>query len=237
MVSAEFYSAHSLTLTSQNANLVSANLLMFDETSLNIRSSLFKSIALVSIFFVSTAATLTTSVGLLVRERQNYIVRKLDLSTQSNTTLPTGIRIFASYKASSPQISGKVLGADARYETVRSYLSKYNSPLVSYSNLIVDAADDYGIDFRLITAIAQQESNLCKVIPPETYNCWGWGIHSRGTLGFGSYEEGIVTVTAGLRKEYIDKGFNTVDKIMSKYTPLSNGSWAYGVSSFMNDMR
>ncbi|KKU47808.1 MAG: hypothetical protein UX67_C0028G0001, partial [Candidatus Woesebacteria bacterium GW2011_GWF2_46_8] len=99
-----------------------------------------------------------------------------------------------------------------------------------------EAADRYELDYRLTTAIAQQESNLCKIIPPGSNNCWGWGIHSAGTLGFDSFEEGIETVSAGLRKEYLDKGFRTVEEIMSKYTPLSNGSWATGVTKFMSEM-
>jgi len=98
-------------------------------------------------------------------------------------------------------------------------------------------ADKYGLDFRLTTAIAQQESNLCKKTPAETYNCWGWGIHSKGTLGFEDYPHGIETVSRGLRKEYLDKGYLTVEDIMSKYTPLSNGSWAMGVSTFMAEMQ
>ena len=105
-----------------------------------------------------------------------------------------------------------------------------------YANNVVTAADKYKIDFRLITAIAQQESNLCKIIPPDSHNCWGWGINSNGSLGFNSYEEAIDTVSKGLKEEYIDKGYTTPEQIMSKYTPLSNGSWAFGVNKFLTEM-
>ena len=94
-----------------------------------------------------------------------------------------------------------------------------------------------GMDFRLITAIAQQESNLCKIIPPRTYNCWGWGIHSEGTLGFDSYEEAIDAVTLGLKENYFNKGLTTPDTIWPKYTPSSpDGAWAKGVNQFMAEM-
>jgi hypothetical protein len=109
--------------------------------------------------------------------------------------------------------------------------------LEPYAPSIVDTADKYGLDFRLTTAIAQQESNLCKKIPPESNNCWGWGIHSQGTLGFSSFQEGIENVSKGLREEYLDKGFRTTEEIMSKYTPLSPGSWAEGVNKFMAEMQ
>jgi hypothetical protein len=148
----------------------------------------------------------------------------------------SGAQIFASLPSSYPTISGEVLAADARGEIIKDYLSDYNSPLLPYAYLIVNTADKYGVDFRLTTAIAQQESNLCKNYPEGTFNCWGWGIHSQGTLGFSSFADGIESVTKGLKENYIDKGYLTPSMIMTKYTPLSNGSWANGVSKFLSEM-
>lgn len=149
----------------------------------------------------------------------------------------SGARVYASLPNEFPKVLGVAEVGDARPELIRQYLIRYNSPLVSLSNYIVEKADQYGLDYRLIPAIAQQESNLCKIIPPETYNCWGWGIHSRGTLGFNSYEEAIDTVMTGLKNEYIDKGYTTPDTIWKKYTPSSpDGAWAKGVNQFMAEM-
>lgn len=145
--------------------------------------------------------------------------------------------IFAALPSSLPSISGQVLEEDARPQLIREYLERYNSPMVGLENFIVQTADKNELDYRLITAIAQQESNLCKRIPPGSYNCWGWGIHSRGTLHFDSYEQGIEIVSAGLKKNYIDLGYTNPDEIMRKYTPLSKGSWAFGVNLFMRQMR
>ena len=148
----------------------------------------------------------------------------------------SGIRVYASLPSVFPTVDGTIETGDARPELVREYLNRYGSVLSPLSPLIVEIADRYSLDYRLVTAIAQQESNLCKLIPPGSFNCWGWGIHSQGTLGFSSYEQGIETVSKGLKEEYIDKGFVTIEEIMSKYTPLSNGSWALGVSTFMGEM-
>ena len=145
--------------------------------------------------------------------------------------------VFASLPSELPSIRSTIIEADAREEIIRQYLEKYGSPLKDFAEVIVASSDKNGLDYRLTTAIAQQESNLCKNIPFESYNCWGWGIHSQGTLGFNSYSEGIITVSEGIRKNYIEKGLVTVEDIMSKYTPLSPGSWAIGVSSFMNDLQ
>ena len=147
-----------------------------------------------------------------------------------------GIKIFASLPSEVPNVSGSAVVSDARSEILKQYLAFYDSPLTAYANFIVVMADKYKIDFRLITAIAQQESNLCKVIPAGSFNCWGWGIHSKGSLGFVSFEEGIEIVSAGLKNEYLDKGYTSPEEIMSKYTPLSNGSWAYGVTKFLSQM-
>lgn len=146
-------------------------------------------------------------------------------------------QIYAPQKQERPSVSMEPERADARTAIVRKYLDYYNSPMIDHAALLVATADVYGLDFRLLTAIAQQESNLCKKIPPNSHNCWGWGIHSEGSLGFRTYEEAIETVSRGIKQEYIDKGYNTPEEIMAKYTPLSNGSWAHGVSSFMAEMQ
>ncbi len=64
----------------------------------------------------------------------------------------------------------------------------------------------------------------------------GWGVHSRGTLGFSGWEEAIETVARGLREDYLDQGLVTPEQMMTKYTPLSNGSWAFGIRQFMGEM-
>jgi hypothetical protein len=132
--------------------------------------------------------------------------------------------------------AGVVLGADARPILLKEYLLKYKSPLADYSDLIFELSQKYGIDYRLIVAIAQQESNLCKKMPPDCYNCWGYGIHSRGTMCFENYQVALESYAAYLKREYFDKGYKTVEEIMEKYAPHSDGSWAFGVNQFLDDI-
>ncbi len=129
-----------------------------------------------------------------------------------------------------------VVAGDSRPLIIKEYLSSYNSPLTPYADYIFTISQQYGLDYRLLVAIAQQESNLCKKIPDNSHNCWGWGINSRGTLRFSSYEEAILAVAKGIKEKYIDEGLDTPEQIMAKYTPLSNGSWAFGVRQFMDEM-
>ena len=196
---------------------------------------MWRNIALVVAFFTLTPAVLLASLISLISINATTpkVNQKSDLSFNSKV----GISVYASLPASIPTVSGHVTAGDARPEIVKQYLEYYNSPLVPYSDEIVKLADKYGIDYRFIPAIAQQESNLCHVIPDGSYNCWGWGITSVSSLGFDSYADGIETVTKGLKENYIDEGLTTPEAIMSKYTPQSNGSWAHGVSEFMSEMQ
>lgn len=198
--------------------------------------SFWKNLLLVLIFFTITPVTLGVSLFSLFSLKTNATAKEV-LNSNFIVSPQSGVSVYASLPTKQPSIAGEVGVGDARTEIVKQYLEYYNSPLIPYANFIVKTADKYGIDFRLITAIAQQESNLCKIIPPGSYNCWGWGITGSSTLGFDSFEDGIETVSKGLRENYLDMGYNTADKIMTKYTPSSNGSWAHGVNEFMTAMQ
>ncbi len=168
---------------------------------------------------------------------------KLDRLTPASLR-PQAIRLVTE-AVSSHAINPQVLGAfsylvkteDAEPEIIKAYLKKYQSPLFPHADFLVSTARFYRIDPRLLVAIAQQESNLCKKIPDASFNCWGWGIHSRSTLRFSSYEEAISTVTKGLSENYFSQGLTTPEAIMGIYTPLSDGSWARGVQQFIDEMK
>lgn len=199
----------------------------------NDKPSIFwRNLILVATFLVLTPITLLASLISLVSIGPNEVSAKAKAIAPSNV----GVSVYASLPATIPSFSGHITYKDARPEIVRKYLSSYNSPLVPYADEIVQMADKYGIDFRFIPAIAQQESNLCHAIPIGSFNCWGWGITSVSSLAFDSYSDGIETVTKGLKNNYIDEGLTTPVAIMAKYTPQSNGSWAKGVNEFMSDM-
>ncbi len=158
------------------------------------------------------------------------------IGTDSDHKPSPGLQIYAALPDNPGIVQSEVIPADARSLILKQYLQSFNSPLAPHSDKIIQEADKNELDFRLLVAISRQESNGCKVIPPNSYNCWGWGIHERGTLHFSSYDEGIETVSAGLKKNYIDKGLTTPEQIMSKYTPSSPGTWSRAVRQFMGDM-
>ena len=129
--------------------------------------------------------------------------------------------------------------ADARAVIVANFLKRHDSPLQPYDyfgQTLVETADRYNLDYRLLPAIMMQESNLCKSIPEGSYNCLGFGIHARGTLGFESYEAGFDRAAREIKENYIDIGLTTPEDIMTKYTPSSNGSWAFSVNQWIVEM-
>ncbi|MCX6706086.1 MAG: hypothetical protein NTV24_03205 [Candidatus Woesebacteria bacterium] len=140
--------------------------------------SFWKNLIFAIVFFTVTPLALGASL---------YSLLSFNKNQTSSQTLIYGAKIYASLPTDFPSVAGSVQVSDARAEIIRQYLLRYKSPLTSYADYIVKTADEFNIDYRLTTAIAQQESNLCKVIPLKTYNCWGWGIHSEGTLGFSSF--------------------------------------------------
>jgi len=147
------------------------------------------------------------------------------------------IHFFAALPEVLGTFSTTISSGDARPEIIRTFLSRYNSPLSSYAEFIVDTADKYNVDYRMIAAVAMQESTGCKFIPEDSYNCWGYGVYGDKVTRFANYKEGIEAVTKLLRQNYIDDGLATPEEIMARYTPPSKGSWARGIEYFLEQMQ
>lgn len=144
---------------------------------------------------------------------------------------------FAALPSMENVLGNSITFKDARIEIVRQFFAKYKSPLEPFASNIIQEADRYNLDFRLLPAIAMQESNLCLKIITDSYNCWGFGIYGKKVTRFDNYPEAIETVTRTLANNYIAGGLDTPEKIMKKYTPSNNGSWAFSVNYFMNQLQ
>lgn len=187
------------------------------------------------ILILTEAVLLSKTNGLVQKNEARKTVASIVVSAKESN-LDTGSVFSPAEPPGEAKIKGSFIVADARPLLIRNYLEEHNSPLASFSDLIFSLSQEYGLDYRLIVAIAQQESNLCKKAPADCFNCWGVGIHSRGRMCFDSYPEAIEWVAQYLREEYFDKGLVAPEEIMTKYCPLSNGSWAVGIRQFMAEM-
>jgi hypothetical protein len=188
-----------------------------------------------STFVIATPLALVSAFFLLV----SFSPRAPEPPTNSPQVLAAYTSIYEPQAGPISHESDEIVQADARPLIVKNYLAKYNSPLEPFHQLIIDISDKYSLDYRLLVAIAQQESNLCKKIPDNSYNCWGFGIYGDKVTRFGSYPEGLETVAKTLKFKYIDQGLDTPEEIMVRYTPPSlekGGSWAKGVNQFFSEM-
>lgn len=126
--------------------------------------------------------------------------------------------------------------SDYRVDSLSRFLKDQRSPMIESALTFVGAADEYGLDWRWLPAIAGKESNFGKVIPWNSYNPFGWGIHSGRVMHFKNWDQAILRVAQGLQKNYFSRGADTLEEIEPIYAPPSviNGhSWLKGVSYFI----
>lgn len=129
---------------------------------------------------------------------------------------------------------------DGRAKIIEDFFNERSAPLSDHASIFITVADKYGLDFRLLPAIAMQESNGGKKVVNNSNNPFGYGIYGSLVLKFESWEDGIERVGRALREDYLNKGLTTPQTIMAKYTPPSlekGGAWAKGVYSFMEELR
>lgn len=142
----------------------------------------------------------------------------------------------ASYTANIPnqpntaQIEQRKL--DPRARILADYFASYGSPLEFQAQDFIDAADIYGVDWKLVPAIAGVESTFGK--HSYGYNAWGWGIYGNQALGFSSWKNGIYTVTGGLKQNYIDRGLTNPYTMNKVYA--ASPAWGWKVDYFMKDL-
>lgn len=151
-----------------------------------------------------------------------------------------GVSVQATYgqlSESGDLWSAEIIPTDARSAIIDSFLLRYQSPMAGIGTAVVENADKYGLPFWLVPAIAQCESNLGKRVPADSHNAWGWGIYGEKVTRFETWEQGVEKVSQGLSKNYLAKGLTSPEEIMKKYTPGSNGSWAFCVQKFLNELK
>jgi hypothetical protein len=126
--------------------------------------------------------------------------------------------------------------SDARIAALDAFFAQYHSPLEGHAKTIIAEADKNNIDYRLLPAIAMQESTLCKKVIKNSFNCWGFGIYGKKVTKFDNYDQAITVITSTLAKKYVQKGFVEPEEIVQKYTPGDTGKWSSVVSLVMQKL-
>lgn len=199
-------------------------------------TNMFKKVLGISVWFATSLSTLTLAMVLYLGTTK---------PTPLLVPLPTALSVLSD---SQPRllygalpnplfvVRSSLTTADARAEILRQYLERYDSPLEPLAQLLVEVADQNDFDYRWMVAIAQQESNLCKRIPENSHNCWGWGIYGDKVTRFDSYESAVRAIAPQFKDIFLKHTEITPEEVMRTYTPPSDGSWAFGVNQFMGEL-
>jgi hypothetical protein len=182
-------------------------------------------------------AVIATFMAIALVANISYYINGKQLSSQNNSGTNTAVYAneldtveqinVEKIEIEENKISPKEIDIKNKAEKIKKYLSKRNAPLVDYAEEFVKAADEYGIDYRLVAAISIIESNGGKhTFRP--YNAWGWG-----KSGFKSWKDGIWSVSKGLAK-YYESGRTTPQSIAPSYCPPNATTWARKVSYVMS---
>ena len=114
--------------------------------------------------------------------------------------------------------------------------------MAPYADTIIAEADRFGIDFRLVPAIAMCESNAGKHMPKkDEYNAFGIAVYTGQLQGkaFDSWPHSIAWVSQYIKVHYYDRGFKDLYDIGAIWAPPSvekGYSWTNCVESFQNSI-
>lgn len=153
------------------------------------------------------------------------------------------LRIATSSVGTEQVLGASVIAGDARALLLSKFLSQHQSPLAEYAQYILDRAEYYDIDYRLVPAIAMCESNVGKRMPSrDSYNAWGISVETGETSGatFPNWLYAIDWVSRYLKEKYFARGITSLIDIGAIYAPPSveNGnSWANCVGHFMEQIQ
>ncbi len=140
------------------------------------------------------------------------------------------------------QVSDEIVARklDPEAQVLAKYLAEADSPLQFHAQDFVDAARIYGLDWKMLPAIAGVESTFGKNIPggyersSTSYNAWGWGVYGNQAIYFDSWRTAIFTIASALRENYLNKGLTDPYSINKIYA--ASPTWGGKVSYFMNDL-
>ena len=135
-------------------------------------------------------------------------------------SLPAGVSPTQTRKVAEPSYQH-----DPRLKTLQKFFRRAGCPAQKYSDVFLEAADVYDLDWRLLPSISFIESTGGKLA--KNNNIFGW---DSGRADFASPTEGIHTVGYRLAHSdlYRDKD---VDAILATYNP--NADYAAKVKSVM----
>lgn len=118
--------------------------------------------------------------------------------------------------------------SDNRAARLEKFLRSQGSPMAPAAQDLVKIADQYGLDYKLLPAIAGVESTYGLTIPTGSYNPYGW---SNGNFYFGSWVAASSYVSSQINQRWGYMGKITPWKIGPYYA--ANPTWPSHVQRYM----
>lgn len=149
-------------------------------------------------------------------------------------------RALPDYSRTTIEQTVEITKGDGRVAQLINFFKNNKSTLNLQAETFVEVADQYSLDYRLLPAIAMQESKGGKYMPKGSNNPFGYGISGGKITKFASLEEAIEAVTKSIKDNYYDQGLKTPEEMMTKYAPASINSqptWAEAISAYINQIR
>ncbi len=174
-----------------------------------------KLIRFVESFVLLPVMTISLPLGNLPNGSVNVVLTPTTALSQKQNIEASGL--LAYNQADEQEAKLLKLKADA----VDAYFREHNMPLEGTGKTMVQEAEENGLDWRLLAAIAVREStggiHACKSV---TFNSFGWG---SCRIGFKSNEQAIETIAkhlGGNMKSTADHYDNkTTEQILRTYNP------------------
>lgn len=196
-----------------------------------------RKVLMIGVWFPLTAVLLVLNLSILFS-----ITHKQPDKAVTTRYIPS-LAITASSYGTEQVLGASVRAGDARSLLLTKFLSAHDSPLTEYADYILDRADYYNIDFRLISAIAMCESNVGKRMPTKaSHNAWGISVETGEVTGanFANWLTAIDWVSRYMRDKYYSRGISDLIDIGAIYAPPSvatGNSWANCVQHFMDQIQ
>lgn len=198
-----------------------------------------KALGLLVFWGFGATFTLLVSLWMLVNIERIKLFSDLTLSNPRRIPNLINYSLFSSYPPNPKILGSSVVAQEGRALLLEEYLAWQKSPMENEAKTFIEVADKYELDWRLLPAIAGRESTFGKKIPLDSFNPFGWAIYGATSKKFSSWAEGIETVGRGLKEDYFNKGYDTLEKIETIYAPpsLTRGhTWLIGVEYFLWEM-
>jgi hypothetical protein len=122
-------------------------------------------------------------------------------------------------------------------------------PKNEVKNDVERLSEQYEVEYELVEAIIRHETGhrTSRAFKEDNNSCgnmvWSQEKQKMVFLKFDTEEEGIEYCIKNLKRNYFDKGLDTIEKIQPKYAPIGtndnglNQYWVSGVTKIYNDLK